>query len=124
MRRIHWRASAHRDELMVRQEEQETTPEAVVVLDRGAPRWAAEAMGAPGADPGFEAAVTTCVSAVARLVLDGYSVEVIDSDGTALAERIDGGDMSERRRICARTSPPSPPGATTTCLSSPGCSTA
>uniref|UniRef100_UPI001EF9E0F1 MFS transporter n=1 Tax=Microbacterium sp. B24 TaxID=95616 RepID=UPI001EF9E0F1 len=36
MRRIHWRASAHRDELMVRQEEQETTPEAVVLLDRGA----------------------------------------------------------------------------------------
>ncbi|MDY0910733.1 DUF58 domain-containing protein [Microbacterium sp. CFBP9034] len=95
MRRIHWRATAHRDELMVRQEEQESTPEASVVLDRGALRWAAEAMQAPGADPGFEAAVSACVSAVARLVHDGYAVEVLDSDGTALAERIDGGDMAE-----------------------------
>lgn len=95
MRRIHWRATAHRDELMVRQEEQESTPEASVVLDRGVLRWAAEAMHAPGADPGFELAVSACVSAVARLVHDGYAVEVIDSDGTVLAERIDGGDMAE-----------------------------
>ncbi|MGA7148680.1 MAG: DUF58 domain-containing protein, partial [Microbacterium sp.] len=39
--------------------------------------------------------VSACVSAVARLVHDGYAVEVIDSDGTVLAERIDGGDMVE-----------------------------
>jgi len=95
MRRIHWRATAHRDELMVRQEEQESTPEASVVLDRGALRWAPEAMHAPGGDPGFETAVSACVSAVARLVHDGYAVEVLDSDGTALSERIDGGDMAE-----------------------------
>ena len=101
MRRIHWRATAHRDALMVRQEEQESTPEATVILDRAALRWSAEALQAPGADPGFEAGVSTCVSVVARLVHDGYAVEVIDSDGTALhgtgglAERIDGGDMTE-----------------------------
>lgn len=95
MRRIHWRATAHRDELMVRQEEQESTPEASVVLDRGALRWSTEAMHEPGADPGFEAAVSACVSAVARLVHDGYAVEVLDSDGTVLAERIDGGDMAD-----------------------------
>ena len=45
--------------------------------------------------PGFEAGVSACVSAVARLVHDGYAVEVLDSDGTVLAERIDGGDMTE-----------------------------
>lgn len=95
MRRIHWRATAHRDELMVRQEEQESTPEASVVLDRGALRWAPEALSAPGVDPGFETAVSMCVSAVARLVHDGYAVEVLDSDGTLLAERIDGGDSAE-----------------------------
>lgn len=95
MRRIHWRATAHRDELMVRQEEQESTPEASVVLDRGVLRWSTEAMLAPGTDPGFEAAVSACVSAVARLVHDGYAVEVIDTDGTHLADRIDGGDMTE-----------------------------
>jgi uncharacterized protein (DUF58 family) len=95
MRRIHWRATAHRDELMVRQEEQESTPEATVVIDRGVLRFSPEAMQAPGADPGFEAAVSACVSVVSRLVHDGYAVEVIDSDGTLLAERIDGGDMTE-----------------------------
>ncbi|MET0861683.1 MAG: DUF58 domain-containing protein [Microbacterium sp.] len=95
MRRIHWRASAHRDSLMVRQEEQESTPEATVVLDRGVLRYSPEAMQAPGADPGFEAAVSACVSVVSRLVHDGYAVEVIDTDGTLLAERIDGGDMTE-----------------------------
>ena len=95
MRRIHWRATAHRDELMVRQEEQESTPEATVVMDRGVLRFSPEAMQAPGADPGFEAAVSACVSVVSRLVHDGYAVEVIDSDGTVLAERIDGGDMTE-----------------------------
>jgi uncharacterized protein (DUF58 family) len=95
MRRIHWRATAHADTLMVRQEEQESTPEATVVLDRGALRWASDAMTAPGTDPGFERAVSACVSVVARLVQDGYAVEVIDSDGTALADSIEGGDVSE-----------------------------
>jgi len=95
MRRIHWRATAHRDELMVRQEEQESTPEATVVMDRGVLRFSPEAMQAPGADPGFESAVAACVSVVTRLVHDGYAVEVIDSDGSLLAERIDGGDMTE-----------------------------
>jgi uncharacterized protein (DUF58 family) len=95
MRRIHWRATAHRDELMVRQEEQESTPEATVVIDRGVLRFSPEAMQAPGADAGFEAAVSACVSVVSRLVHDGYAVEVIDSDGSLLAERIDGGDMTE-----------------------------
>jgi uncharacterized protein (DUF58 family) len=95
MRRIHWRASAHRDELMVRQEEQESTPEASVVFDRGLSRWSPEAMDAPGADPLFELGVSACVSAVARLVREGYSVEVIDSDGTVLWDPIDGGDGAQ-----------------------------
>ncbi|BDV31392.1 DUF58 domain-containing protein [Microbacterium terricola] len=95
MRRIHWRASAHRDALMVRQEEQESTPEATVVLDLGVRRWAPAAMQAPGADPAFERAVSLCVSAVARLVTDGYAVEVIDSGGTPLTDQIDAGDTSE-----------------------------
>lgn len=89
MRRIHWRATAHRDQLMVRQEEQESTPEATVVLDRGALRWPSEAMTQPGADPGFEAAVSACVSVAARLAKEGYTVEIIDSDGIALCDPLD-----------------------------------
>jgi uncharacterized protein (DUF58 family) len=94
MRRIHWRASAHRGDLMVRQEEQESTPDAVVVLDRGVLRFTADAMMATGTDPGFEAAVSVAISVITRLVHDGYAVDVVDSDGTALTERIDGGDMT------------------------------
>ena len=94
MRRIHWRASAHRGDLMVRQEEQESTPDAVVVLDRGVLRYSGDAMAATGADPGFETAVSIAISVITRLVHDGYAVDVIDSDGTPLAERIDGGDTT------------------------------
>jgi len=98
-RRIHWRASAHRDELMVRQEEQETTPEAVVVLDRTGAHWPAGAARAPGADDGFEAAVSACLSAAALLVREGYAVSVIDGDGGALGEAIDGGDATGIERL-------------------------
>lgn len=94
MRRIHWRASAHRDELMVRQEEQETTPEAVVVLDRGAARWSPAAGRAAGADAAFETAVSACVSTTARLVREGYLVTVIDADGAVLCDPIEGGDTT------------------------------
>ena len=45
---------------------------------------------------------SACVSAVARLVHDGYAVEVLDTDGTVLAERIDGGDMAEVEVLLAQ----------------------
>jgi uncharacterized protein (DUF58 family) len=102
MRRIHWRATAHRDELMVRQEEQETTPEATVVFDRSVRRWTSESMKAPGTDEGFEAAVSACVSVVARLAREGYTVHIIDSDGTPLAEPIEGADLGEVDALLVR----------------------
>ncbi|GAA3760728.1 DUF58 domain-containing protein [Microbacterium kribbense] len=94
MRRIHWPATAHNDALMVRQEEQESTPEATVVLDRATARWAAAAAERPGADPAFEAAVRACVSAANALVRDGYAVQVLDTDGTPLSEVLAGGEQS------------------------------
>lgn len=81
MRRIHWRATAHRGDLMVRQEEEESSPDALVVLDRTARRW--EHQG-PDADPAFEAAVSACASAALHLVQEGYSVDVLDSAGAVL----------------------------------------
>ena len=81
MRRIHWRASAHRGDLMVRQEEEETSPDALVILDRTARRWPA----ATGqVDSAFEAAVSACASVALHLVHEGYSVDVIDSAGSVL----------------------------------------
>ncbi|MDI6944789.1 DUF58 domain-containing protein [Microbacterium barkeri] len=84
MRRIHWRASARLGEFMVREEEQEASPQAVVVLDRGTSRWSPSAA-SPGGDSAFEAAVSLCVSAAWRLAADGYIVRVIDGDGAPLA---------------------------------------
>ncbi len=92
MRRIHWRASAHHGSFMVREEERETTPRAIVVFDRGAARWRPDA--ARGEDEGFEAAVTVCVSAAWSLTRDGYSVEVVDSDGAPIAAVASQEDMS------------------------------
>ncbi len=94
MRRIHWRASAHRGDLMVRQEEQESHPEAVVVFDRSLGRWSADALRAPGADTAFELAVSAAASAVARFVREGYTVAVLDADGGELAEPLDAGDTT------------------------------
>ncbi len=90
MRRIHWRATAHRDTLMVRQEEQESTPAATVLLDLGAPRWDLSARDDTGVDPAFESALSTCVSVVLRFARDGYQVDVIDTDGTPICEPLAG----------------------------------
>lgn len=81
MRRIHWRATAHRGQLMVRQEEEESSPDALVILDRSAARWER-----PGDDEdhAFETAVSMCASVAVHLVQEGYGVDVIDSSGTLL----------------------------------------
>lgn len=84
MRRIHWRASAHRGEFMVRDEEQASTPTATVLLDLTPLHWPPEAR--EGDDPGFETAVTACVSAAWRMACDGYAVTVMDHTGRELAE--------------------------------------
>lgn len=91
MRRIHWRSSAHHDALMVRQEEQEHTPHATVVLDRTAARWPAAAA-TPGSDASFEQAVSLCLSAAVQFADEGYDVAVIDADGTVLAPPLTGTD--------------------------------
>lgn len=101
MRRIHWRATAHRDTLMVRQEEQESSPAATVVFDRALSRWSPAAAEAAGRDLAFETAVSACVSAVARLVHEGYTVDVVDSDGELLADPVDGGEDAEARALAA-----------------------
>lgn len=111
MRRIHWRATAHVDTLMVRQEERESTPEAVVILDRASARWAKPAGVRPGNDPGFENAVTMCVSAVTALLRDGYAVHVWDAAGLPLCETVADGAAARALAVrCATvTAQPSAP---------------
>jgi uncharacterized protein (DUF58 family) len=81
MRRIHWRATAHRGQLMVRQEEEESSPDAVVVIDRSSRHWD---LPDADADPAFEAAVSLCASSAVHLASEGYSVDVMDSAGGLL----------------------------------------
>ena len=95
MRRVHWRATAHLDELMVRQEEQESVPEATVLIDRSALRYTSDAALAPGSDPGSAAAIVAAVSAARRLSRDGFRVEVIDAEGTLLTDPLSGNDAPD-----------------------------
>ena len=80
-RRIHWRATAHRGELMVRQEDEETSPDAVVLLDLRPARWAPRS---EAEDAHFERAVSAVASAALSLEDAGYLVDVVASDGRLL----------------------------------------
>ena len=75
LRRIHWRSTARTGELVVREDEAQWQPHAVVLLDTR-----------PGAhdDASFEAAVEATASVVARLVRSALPVEVITTDGRTL----------------------------------------
>lgn len=84
MRRIHWRATAHRGDLMVRQEEQESSPDALVVLDRAGARWPGRGRRGDSADPAFERAVSACASIALHLAEHGYAVDVVDATGVLL----------------------------------------
>lgn len=92
MRRVHWRASAHRGELMVRQEERESTPEATVVLESSIARWGADASRL-GRDDAFERALSACASVALRLAHDAFVVDVQAPDGEPIADRLEGGDL-------------------------------
>ena len=91
MRRVHWAATARHGELMVRQEESATTPEAIIILDQ---RLAAFPRGAhPGpsvtdaeghelsTSAAFEWAVTAAMSVSAHLLERNYALRVLDTDG-------------------------------------------
>lgn len=82
MRRIHWRATAHRGDLMVRQEEQESSPDALVVLDRAGARWSTTD-GSMDLD-GFDRAVTACASIAVHLADQGFAVDIVDATGAPI----------------------------------------
>jgi hypothetical protein len=85
MRRVHWRATARRDELMVRQEEQRSNPQAWIVLDTLRPRQ----RHADGA--AFEQRIDLVASIGPHLIDQGYSLSVVET-GRA---QIEGGRGSE-----------------------------
>lgn len=100
MRRVHWRATASRGNLMVRQEEEHTAPSARIVLDLTPERWPL------GSDPLFEDAVSACASTAVMLSDAGYLVEVTDAAGILLGFlRGFEGDRAELLAALARVHP-------------------
>jgi uncharacterized protein (DUF58 family) len=78
LRRIHWPATAHRSELMVRQEDRPARRRAVIVLDSrhsGHQR--------SGAQGSFEWAVTAAASIATHLCGHGYALHLVSSETTA-----------------------------------------
>ena len=95
MRRVHWAATARHGELMVRQEESVTTPEATIILDqrfsaftRGGFSAGSDHGGAPAADghdlltsDTFEWAVTAAMSIGVHLAERNYALRFLDAAG-------------------------------------------
>ena len=76
LRRVHWRSTARRGELMVRREEQPWQSRATLVLDRRRSAYTGQ-----GAASSFEWAVSAVASVAAHLVERGYAVRLVDGSG-------------------------------------------
>jgi uncharacterized protein (DUF58 family) len=90
MRRVHWAATARHGQLMVRQEESVTTPEATLILDQRFTAFAAgngSVFGSRDEDSdlvtstNFEWIVTAAMSISAHLAERSYSLRLLDSFG-------------------------------------------
>ncbi|MFB9741281.1 DUF58 domain-containing protein [Pseudonocardia sulfidoxydans] len=121
LRRVHWRATARHDELMVRLEERPWRGEITVLLDRrdGAHR-------GDGPTSSLEYAVSLAASISLHMIRNGEPVTVVTEDGTALGERVAGAvggapspgadrilDALATLRVSARTGLDGPPVAPT-----------
>ncbi|WP_051215376.1 DUF58 domain-containing protein [Granulicoccus phenolivorans] len=76
VRRVHWRSTARRGELMVRREEQAWDPSMTLVLDNRASRHAGY-----GPESSFEEAVSIAASVALHFQGDGYDVDIYDIRG-------------------------------------------
>ncbi len=81
LRRVHWRASAHAGELMVRREEQPWQSRATVFIDNRA-----HVHRGTGAASSLEYAVSAAASIAAHLVQRGFRTRLLSASGTSLGE--------------------------------------
>ena len=90
MRRVHWRATARHDKLMVRQEEPRSNPEAWILLDTDAGGHAdprrGHASSAPF-NPRFETAVELAASVGGHLIAQGFVLGVAETSPIQLLGR-------------------------------------
>lgn len=100
LRRVHWPATAHRGELMVRQEDRPARRRAVLLLDSRL-----TAHPGNGYHPSYEWAVSALASVARHLVADGFVVHLLTDgtvrDGTA-GHQI---DLDEVMSVLARVVP-------------------
>ncbi|PZF79129.1 DUF58 domain-containing protein [Jiangella anatolica] len=80
MRRVHWRATAHHGELMVRREEQPWQSRATILLDTRTSGHTGE-----GIDSSLEWSVTAAASIGVHLAERGYAVRLVTDHGGAVS---------------------------------------
>ncbi len=103
LRRVHWRASARHGELMVRQEEHRSHPDARIIIDTrlaGYPDAAPDEVGWPPSpySESFEWAVRMLASLAVHLDEAGFRVDVLESGSPQvepIGERWEGGQRIE-----------------------------
>ena len=91
MRRVHWRASARHGDLMVRQEEQRSLPQATIFVETQLEGYPDSFDGDSGAaSPAFEWSVRMLASVAVHLRRLGFHVTIVES-GTAQLTEVGGG---------------------------------
>ncbi|ANF30430.1 hypothetical protein A0130_00900 [Leifsonia xyli] len=81
LRRVHWRATARHDQLMVRQEEQRSNPESWMLMDT------CSVSGASGDAAEFETLVDLVASIGVHLLDEGFVVSVVETGERQLSGR-------------------------------------
>jgi uncharacterized protein (DUF58 family) len=92
LRRVHWRATARHGELMVRQEEQRSSPRSLVLLDTRAEGFPLHADDDGDSDRAFERAVAFAASIGVHLQRGGYAVQLVETAGGSDAPAARPGD--------------------------------
>jgi hypothetical protein len=88
LRRVHWRASARHGQLMVRQEEQRSYPEARLIIDTRGDGYGTESASLAPTDPGFdwfEWAITMIASVGVHLHRSGFLVQTLETGARQIA---------------------------------------
>lgn len=91
LRRIHWRASARADDLMVRREETPWTRRATILIDLRA-----SAHAGTGPSSSLEVALSAAASATVHLLRRGWSVRLVSTDGRILVPTSSGAEGEGR----------------------------
>jgi uncharacterized protein (DUF58 family) len=76
VRRVHWRTTARRGELMVRREEQSWDPSASILLDTRIRAHAGEGM-----DSSMEWAISAAASVAIHFLDEGFGIEIYEAEG-------------------------------------------